>query len=54
MGNYIPWSKDNWLYYELKKISKFVGKQVNLNEPLNHYHSYLPDSFLMALETLPD
>jgi hypothetical protein len=32
---YIPRSKDNWLYYELKKFSDCIGYDILLNEPLN-------------------
>lgn len=53
INSYIPRSKDNWLYYEMKKISEQIGFNVSLDEPINH-DVYLPDSFLDALWTMID
>lgn len=34
INSYIPRTKDNWLYHEIKKMDDIIGFNAALNEPI--------------------
>lgn len=37
MHSYVPKTKPNWFYYELKKLSEILGIEINLYKEVDHY-----------------
>ena len=48
LNSYIPRSKDNWLFHEVRAISDIVGFRIDLQEPID-IDRYEEGSFLEAL-----
>jgi len=48
-NSYIPHTKDNWLYHEVKKISELVGFEIEMNREVNG-EEYYGGSYLKAIE----
>jgi hypothetical protein len=37
MHSYVPKTKPNWFYYELKKLSEILGIEITLYKEVDHY-----------------
>ena len=53
LNSYIPRSKDNWLFHEVKKIGEFIGFNIELQQEID-VDRYGQGSFLEALWAMVD
>jgi predicted metalloenzyme YecM len=61
--SFIPTTNENWLYYEMKKISEVLGLDVSLNKEIEHYsmgsrsatsQPLYRNSFLAIIDTIQE